>query len=96
MAMVMARSRACCLPDILLWIEVRRRRRQIDCLKSRVGCAQLLDRFTAVPGGTVPEQKQRLRGISLQLTHQKEHSGVGVIKFVRTAASSPVGRFDAQ
>lgn len=80
MTMVVAHSRARCLPDMLLWIEIRRCRGQIDDFQPWVRCEQLFDRLTSMPGGAIPEHEDRLCGIGLQQAHQKKHSCVGVHK----------------
>ena len=53
-------------PDMLLGIQIRRSRRKPKDLNTRMLLQKRFDQFSTMPSGAIPEQQNRLCGISGQ------------------------------
>lgn len=70
--MIVADGGARCFPDLLLWVEVWRRRGQIEDLEAWMRLQQLADGVASMPGCSVPEEQDGLLGVCCQQAHQEE------------------------
>src|SRR5258705_13023522 len=60
-------------PDMFLWVEVRRSRREIENLHVGMRCQKGLNGWALMPRRSVPEQQDGLVGISTDKLVEKQH-----------------------